>query len=138
MKQIHVAVAVACLDQQFILLAKRPDHVHQGGLWEFPGGKVEAGECVADALVRELAEEVALTTRAELMQPLLTIPFEYTDKHVLLDVQWLDVNMNDALLVHGAEGQEVRWVKAHELNQYAFPAANQPIVDAVHARLGVS
>lgn len=135
MKQVHVAVAVVCLDQQFILLAKRPDHVHQGGLWEFPGGKVEQGESVVDALVRELAEEVALTTQAESIQPLLTIPFEYSDKHVLLDVQWLDIPMNDALLVHGAEGQEVRWVNASELDQYAFPAANQPIVDAVRTKL---
>ncbi|MBE0482601.1 MAG: 8-oxo-dGTP diphosphatase MutT [Bacterioplanes sp.] len=137
MKQVHVAVAVACLEQQFILLAKRPDHVHQGGLWEFPGGKVEQGEGVADALVRELAEEVALSASVAQMQPLLSIPFQYPDKHVLLDVHWLDVAMNDALLVHGAEGQEVRWVRVHELDQYAFPAANQPIIDAVYARLAL-
>lgn len=135
MKQVHVAVAVVCLDQQYILLAKRAMDAHQGGLWEFPGGKVELGERVVDALARELLEEVALNASAEHMEALITIPFEYPDKHVLLDVQWLDVTMNDALLVHGAEGQDVRWVKVHELSQYTFPAANQPIVEAVQARL---
>ena len=58
MKQVHVAVAVAVVNED-ILIARRPNDKHQGGLWEFPGGKVEANESVEDALIRELDEEVA-------------------------------------------------------------------------------
>ena len=135
MKQVHVAVAVAVLNED-ILIARRPDDKHQGGLWEFPGGKVEAGETTADALVRELDEEVALPVTTEHMSPLMEIPFNYSDKSVLLEVLWVDVPMNNALLAHGAEGQEVRWVHYSKLADFQFPEANGPILDAVLARLG--
>ena len=84
MKSVHVAVAVIKNDNGDVLIAKRPDHLHMGGFWEFPGGKVEAGETVLQALQREIREEVALDIHAA--QPLLRIPFQYPDKHVLLDV----------------------------------------------------
>jgi 8-oxo-dGTP diphosphatase len=136
MKQVHVAVAVACVNSGEILIARRPDDKHQGGLWEFPGGKVEANESVPAALVRELDEEVALPCREQAMSPLLQIPYEYPDKHVLLDVYWVEVGVNDALLAHGAEGQEVRWVTVEQLPQFEFPAANAPILTAIQQRLG--
>ncbi|ASP37210.1 8-oxo-dGTP diphosphatase MutT [Bacterioplanes sanyensis] len=138
MKQVHVAVAVACVNQRDILIAKRPDDKHQGGLWEFPGGKVEANETVPQALKRELDEEVALPTSESNMAPLLQIPFEYPDKHVLLDVYWVEVGINDALLAHGAEGQKVRWVAAEELARFDFPAANAPILTAIQQHLAVT
>lgn len=134
MKQVHVAVAVAVVNED-VLIARRPDDKHQGGLWEFPGGKVEAGESTAAALVRELDEEVALPVSDEHMSPLMKIPFNYPDKSVLLEVLWVDVPMNNALLAHGAEGQEVRWVHYSKLNDFQFPEANGPILDAVTARL---
>ncbi len=134
MKQVHVAVAVAVVNED-ILIARRPDDKHQGGLWEFPGGKVEAGETTADALVRELDEEVALPVTTEHMSPLMEIPFNYPDKCVLLEVLWVDVPMNNALLAHGAEGQEVRWVHYSKLADFQFPEANGPILDAVTAKL---
>lgn len=135
MKEVHVAVAVAVVYDAEVLIAKRPDDKHQGGLWEFPGGKVEDGETVPAALVRELDEEVALPTAESNMSELMQIPFEYPDKKVFLDVYWVEVGINDALLAHGAEGQQVRWVKAHELSDYQFPEANKPILDAITARL---
>ena len=135
MKQVHVAVAVAVVNDQDVLIARRPDDKHQGGLWEFPGGKVEAGESTAEALVRELDEEVALPVSVAHMSPLMEIPFIYPDKSVLLDVLWVDVPMNNALLAHGAEGQEIRWVHFSKLSDYAFPEANGPILDAVIQRL---
>ncbi len=134
MKQVHVAVAVAVVNED-ILIARRPYDKHQGGLWEFPGGKVEAGETTADALVRELDEEVALPVTTEHMSPLMEIPFNYPDKCVLLEVLWVDVPMNNALLAHGAEGQEVRWVHYSKLTDFQFPEANGPILDAVTAKL---
>ncbi|MCD8521100.1 MAG: 8-oxo-dGTP diphosphatase MutT [Saccharospirillaceae bacterium] len=135
MKSVHVAVGVVVVNDHDILIARRPDDKHQGGLWEFPGGKVEAGEGVTAALVRELNEEVALSVSEQCMSPLLQIPFDYPDKRVLLDVYWVEADMNSALLAHGAEGQEVRWLPFTRLSEFEFPAANQPILDVIRARL---
>jgi len=124
MKRIHVVAAVIERGDD-ILIARRPDHLHQGGKWEFPGGKVEPDEPVADALVRELQEELGIvSTRAE---PLITICHDYPDKHVLLDV-WKVTAFKDE--PRGMEGQEVRWVARNRLPEFDFPAANVPIVAA--------
>lgn len=135
MKQVHVAVAVAVVNDQEILIAYRAADKHQGDLWEFPGGKVEAGETNVGALIRELDEEVALRIQPQQVSEFLQIPFQYSDKSVLLDVMWIDVPMNEALLAHGAEGQEIRWVHFSRLQEFAFPDANVKIVDAIVARL---
>ena len=83
---VHVAVGVVRNPQGNILIAKRPAHAHQGDLWEFPGGKVERGESLQQALQRELHEELGIdVTHA---RPLIRIPHSYPDKQVLLDV-WL-------------------------------------------------
>lgn len=135
MKTVHVAVAVVVVNDNDILIARRPDDKHQGGLWEFPGGKVEDGESVTAALVRELDEEVALSVTEAQMSPLMEIPFSYPDKTVLLDVYWVEPGMNQALLAHGAEGQEVRWISFTRLGEFHFPEANEPIVSAIRERL---
>ena len=124
--QIHVAVAVIRNQANQVFITLRPDHVHQGGLWEFPGGKVEAGESVYDALVREIHEENGIDIKGA--QPLIKIPFRYPDKHVLLDV-WEVLEFSGA--AHGKEGQECRWIDIDELEQFSFPAANKPILKAV-------
>ena len=122
---LHVAAAVIEDPAGRILLARRPEHLHQGGLWEFPGGKVESGEDARTALVRELEEEVGITvTRAS---PLIRIPYTYPDRKVLLDVWRVSAFDN---LAHGAEGQVIKWVQPDSLRDYDFPAANQPIVTA--------
>ncbi len=124
-KLIHVAAAVILDAQGNILLAQRPADKHQGGLWEFPGGKVEAGEPVVDALYRELDEELGIQLRQA--QPLIRIPHHYPDKSVLLDVYTVTAFAGDP---YGREGQPVRWVAPDELDLYPFPAANTPIVTA--------
>ncbi|GAA0680803.1 Nudix family hydrolase [Marinobacterium maritimum] len=124
-KLIHVAAAVIRDRRGCILIARRPDDKHQGGLWEFPGGKVEPGEPVADALARELHEELGI--RVTSARPLILIPHHYPDKSVLLDVWEVDGFDGEA---HGAEGQPVCWVAPEELDDYTFPAANTPIVAA--------
>lgn len=125
-KQIHVAVGVVENKQGEILIAKRPDHLHQGGLWEFPGGKLEQGESVLTALQREFLEEVAL--QIERSEPLIRIPYSYPDKSVLLDAQRVTAYQGEAT---GLEGQAIRWVNKDQLSQYEFPAANAPIIKAV-------
>ncbi|QJD59070.1 Nudix family hydrolase [Pseudomonas sp. gcc21] len=125
MRRIHVMAAVICNASGKILIARRPDHAHQGGLWEFPGGKLEDGETRFDGLRRELREELGIeVTQA---RPLLDIRHDYSDKSVRLDVWRVTAFAGEA---HGAEGQPVRWVDAAELDQYPFPEANVPIVAA--------
>ncbi|SEG70665.1 Nudix family hydrolase [Marinobacterium lutimaris] len=122
---IHVVAAVIVGAAGQILIAKRPSDKHQGGLWEFPGGKVEPGEPVQVALARELDEELGI--RVDKARPLIRISHHYPDKSVLLDVWRVDGFTGDA---HGKEGQPVRWVGPAQLNDYEFPAANRPIVSA--------
>lgn len=124
MKRILVVAAVIRREGK-ILIAQRPVDKHQGGLWEFPGGKVEEGEPVERALVRELEEELGITPRQ--FRPLLRITHDYPDKAVCLDVWEVSEFSGDA---HGREGQPVRWVADEELGAFEFPAANRPIVAA--------
>lgn len=122
---LHVAAAVIGNAEGKILIARRPEHLHQGGLWEFPGGKVEAGETVAQALKRELAEELGITVQSA--SPLLRVRHDYPDRRVLLDVWRVFRFQGEA---HGREGQPIAWVEPQQLREYRFPAANQPIVTA--------
>lgn len=125
MKRIHVMAAVIRNAAGQILIAKRPDDAHQGGLWEFPGGKLETDEDRATGLRRELLEELGISVTQA--RPLIDIRHDYPDKSVRLDV-WLVTGFNGE--AHGAEGQPVCWVAPSELGNYSFPAANAPIVQA--------
>ena len=125
MKRVHVAAAVIRGQDGRILLAKRPDHLHQGGLWEFPGGKVESGETVRAALARELKEELGIELQSA--RPLIKVRHDYPDKQVLLDVWEVSSFSGEP---HGAEGQPLSWAAPRELGNYQFPAANLPIVAA--------
>lgn len=124
MKRILVVAAVIRRDGR-ILIAQRPRDKHMGGLWEFPGGKVEAGEPVQHALVRELEEELGITPTG--FRPLIRISHDYPDKAVCLEVWEVGAFAGAA---HGREGQTVRWVTPLELPAFAYPAANRPIVTA--------
>lgn len=122
---LHVAAGVIEDKAGRILLARRSQHLHQGGLWEFPGGKVEVDESVYAALRRELEEELGIVVTQAV--PLIRIPYNYSDKKVLLDV-WRVIAFDNT--PHGAEGQEIAWVERCDLRRYEFPAANTPIVTA--------
>lgn len=121
----HVAAAVITNARGEVLISLRHAHRHQGGLWEFPGGKVESGETVRAALRRELHEEIGIEMKAA--RPLIRVPHQYPDKAVLLDVWQVSAFDGEP---HGREGQPVRWVTPERLMDYAFPAANRPIVAA--------
>lgn len=125
MKRIHVAAAVIRGQDGRILIARRADDQHQGGLWEFPGGKVEAGETTRAALDRELEEELGIRPKAA--RPLIQVRHDYPDKQVLLDVWEVAAFAGEP---HGAEGQPLAWVAPRQLAEYQFPAANRPIVAA--------
>ncbi len=125
LRELHVAVGVIYNLRGEILIARRHDHLHQGGLWEFPGGKVEPGETVEEALRRELREELAIEVGEA--SPLIGIRHDYPDLSVFLDVWKVDAFRG---VPEGLQGQPIRWVNPDELPHFAFPAANQPIVAA--------
>lgn len=125
-KSVHVAVAVITATDGKILLTRRASDKHQGGLWEFPGGKCEPGEPVRDALAREIREELDIGITAA--EPLISIPYQYPDLHVLLEV--FRVTSFDGE-PRGAEGQPMRWVTPDQLDDIPLPAANRPIVRAI-------
>ncbi len=127
MKQVHVAVGVIVANGEFFL-TKRLEHVHQGGKWEFPGGKVEQGETVAQALHRELNEEIAIDVLS--CMPLIDISHDYGDKQVLLDVFLVD-NYNGE--PHALEGQQQGWFTLEQLQTLDFPEANKLIVEKLVA-----
>lgn len=125
---VHVAVGVIKKNNA-IFICKRADEQHQGGLWEFPGGKVEAGESVFAALKRELIEEVGLTIHSS--SQLMVIEHDYGDKCVKLDVHVVSNFSGEA---HGAEGQPSEWVAISELGDYDFPEANTDIIEKIISR----
>ena len=122
----HVAVAAIVDDARRVLLARRPDHAHQGGLWEFPGGKRESGESIEVALEREILEELGIRIGAR--RPLIRILHHYEDRSVLLDVWRVDSFEGEP---HGRESQPIEWVPIDELDDREFPAANLPIIRAL-------
>jgi 8-oxo-dGTP diphosphatase len=127
MKQVHVAVGVIVSNGEFFL-TKRLDHVHQGGKWEFPGGKVEAGESVAQALHRELQEEIAIDILS--CTPLIEITHDYGDKQVKLEVFLVDNFQGEPT---AQEGQQQSWFSLRELSHVNFPDANIAIVEELKA-----
>ena len=128
---IEVAVgAIVDIPGSRVLLAKRASDAHQGGLWEFPGGKVEAGETIAQGLVRELLEELGIT--ATDCKPWLRVEHEYHDRSVALDV-WLVTGFKG--VPKGQQGQPLHWARIAQLHEIDFPEANRAIVAALQRRL---
>jgi len=123
---VHVAVAVIVNSDNQVLIALRHKDQHQGGFWEFPGGKVKPQEQVYDALSREIKEELGL----QILQakPLIEVIHDYGDTVVFLDV-WLV--MDYVGQPKGCEGQAIRWCVIDALQTEEFPAANEPIIDAL-------
>lgn len=124
-KVVNVAVGVV-EHQGKILVAKRASAQHQGGLWEFPGGKIEQGETVFAALKRELLEEVDIEIANS--SPLINIEHDYGDKCVALHVLHVTEFSGEA---KGLEGQPVAWVDKTKLAELEFPEANKAIITAI-------
>ena len=126
-KIIHVAAAAIVNDNNEVLISRRAVDTHQGGLWEFPGGKLEAGESVEQALLRELDEELGIELKS--YRPLIKVMHHYADKSVLLDVWKVDSFTGTPT---ANEGQPVRWCSVDQLDAKEFPAADVPIIQAVN------
>lgn len=123
---VHVAVGVIVNDQDEVLVSRRHAQSHQGGLWEFPGGKVESGESVETALQREFLEELGIEVSAAF--PFKKIFHDYGDKSVCLDI-WRVADFHGQ--PRGLEGQPVEWCPVSQLHKRSFPAANLPICRAL-------
>lgn len=123
---LNVAVGVLLNAAGEVLIAWRSAKRHQGGCWEFPGGKTEANEPPTAALARELNEELGIQPLD--IEPLIRLPHDYPDRRVVLDVYRVRAWQNEP---HGAEGQTVDWVLPNALEQQDFPAANAAIITAL-------
>ena len=120
---IHVAVGVLLNDNHEVLIALRSAESHQGGLWEFPGGKVEEGESVECALNREFEEELGISV--QVCTELTQIKHEYADKSVMLNVWRIEKSSGTP---QGREGQVIEWRALSKLRAVDFPKANERII----------
>jgi len=120
---VTVAVGIVQDRQGRVLVSRRAADAHQGGLWEFPGGKVEPGEEIEVALAREFREELGVEVLAS--EGLMRIEHDYGDKQVCLDVRRVTQFQGEA---RGLEGQPLAWQLPEDLRDWAFPAANAPIL----------
>ncbi|MFN9176779.1 MAG: A/G-specific adenine glycosylase [Synechocystis sp.] len=125
-KQIGVAVIVN--DQGQFLIDRRPSEGLLGGLWEFPGGKIEAGETAAECIVREVQEEIGIEVRV--IRPLISLDHAYTHFRVTLQVYLCQYLSGEPQAI---ACEEVRWVTLQEMEQYPFPKANSKIIAALQA-----
>ena len=125
MKVVLVA-AVALIDRDGrVLLAQRPQGKSMAGLWEFPGGKVEDGECPEAALIRELHEELGIDTWESCLAPLSFASHRYEQFHLLMP---LFVCRKWGGQPHGKEGQRLAWVRPGQLQDYRMPPADRPLI----------
>jgi len=126
MQPLAVVAGVLRDAQGRVLVAQRPHHKHQGGLWEFPGGKREAGETPLQALRRELHEELGIDIGDA--TPLLRVPWRYPGQRVDLEVLQVEGFTGTP---QGREGQALAWVAVDELHRWPLPAADRPVVSAL-------
>lgn len=125
MKALPVAVGVVKNADGKILISLRHPSLHQGGLWEFPGGKIESGETAEQALARELKEELGIAVVKA--SPLIGINHLYPDRAVQLNVFLVEQFLG---MAHHAHNQAIEWVEPARLSHFSFPAANRPIITA--------
>ncbi len=125
MKLLLVA-AVALIDADFrVLIAERPEGKQLAGLWEFPGGKVEAGERPEETLIRELKEELGIDVEEPCLAPLTFASHAYETFHLLMP---LYVCRRWEGFVQPHEGQALKWVRPRDLRSYPMPPADEPLV----------
>ncbi|MET0088537.1 MAG: Nudix family hydrolase [Candidatus Thiodiazotropha sp.] len=123
---IHVSAAAIFDAEGRVLVSQRAANTHQGGYWEFPGGKLEPGETPQQALARELSEELAI--RIQDCRPLIRVRHDYGDRQVLIDFFRVHEYQGE---VRGVEVQPLRWVLPETMRAEDFPAADRPVISAL-------
>jgi 8-oxo-dGTP diphosphatase len=133
MKLLLVAAAALVDPDHRVLIAQRPQGKTLEGLWEFPGGKVEAGERPEAALIRELHEELGISVEEACLAPLTFASHAYADFHLLMPLyicrRWQG-------LVTAREAQALKWVRPSALRDYPMPPADAPLIPALIDLLG--
>jgi 8-oxo-dGTP diphosphatase len=124
--KLVLVAAVALIDPDGrVLLAQRPEGKSMAGLWEFPGGKVEAGETPEHCLMRELEEELGISTWENCLAPLTFASHAYDDFHLLMPLyacrKWVGI-------VQPREGQRLAWARVSEMGDYPMPPADKPLI----------
>ncbi len=129
MQRLHIAAAIILnAEKEQVFITKRPDKVHKGGCWEFPGGKVEPGETAEQATIRELFEEVGIHVTE--LYHFQSLEYDYPEKSLAFDF-FAVTNFNEQ--PYGKEGQRGEWVPITDLMHYDFPEANIPVLERVIA-----
>jgi 8-oxo-dGTP diphosphatase len=128
--RLVLVAACALIDADArVLIAQRPEGKPMAGLWEFPGGKVEADERPEDTIIREMHEELAITIREPCLAPFVFASHAYDDFHLLMPLylcrRWEGI-------VHPREGQKIAWLRprdlARESERYPMPPADKPLI----------
>jgi len=125
-RRILLVAACAMVDSDGrVLLTQRPEGKQLAGLWEFPGGKVEPGETPEETLIRELQEEIGITTKVACLAPLTFASHTYDDFHLLMP---LYVCRRYEGIARGLEGQALKWVRPKDMRDYPMPPADEPLI----------
>jgi 8-oxo-dGTP diphosphatase len=132
--RLLLVAAVALVDaDNRVLIARRPEGKPMAGLWEFPGGKVEAGERPEETLIRELAEELGITVQEACLAPLTFASHAYETFHLLMP---LYICRRWDGLVQARERQALKWVRPRQLREHDMPPADEPLIPALIDLLG--
>jgi len=132
--KLLLVVAAALVDaDNRVLLAERPKGKALEGLWEFPGGKIDAGERPEDALIRELKEELGIAVKAACLAPLTFASHSYEDFHLLMP---LFICRKWEGFVRPLDGQALKWVRPKDLRNYPMPPADAPLIPHLMDLLG--
>jgi 8-oxo-dGTP diphosphatase len=124
--KLTLVVACALIDvDKRVLIAQRPEGKPLAGFWEFPGGKVEAGERPETTLIRELREEIGITVKEDCLAPLTFASHAYDDFHLLMP---LYICRRWEGQVIAREAQKLAWVRANKLRDYKMPPADLPLI----------
>lgn len=132
--KLLLVVAAALVDSDGrVLIAQRPADKMLGGLWEFPGGKIDPGERPEQALIRELDEELGITVREACLAPLTFASHAYPEMHLLMPLficrRWEGTPLS-------REGQPLKWVRPRALRDFPMPPADEPLIPALIDLLG--